>query len=1078
MDLSGISIIDIVSNLDVDLEIFEFKDTCNAFSFISFTGNRDGVYSFVGKSHTEIYKFLDRCGLNDVFSRIYESFESAFYPSQVLYNSDLVNGSDYYILNDEDKLAGDYRDITHQKRLESELKRGEEKYRLLVEAIPDLIVVHDLKGNIIFNNQAAARFLGYPDEDVKINIREITPESELEKIKARRAQRTSGVYDVFTYETSIWNYRGELVDVGIRSTPIVLDGELEGMLLCIRDISEQKEIREELSRSNERLVGFMESSTEGFILFDSEMNLVEINKVALDIFNACRDEITFGNIIELLPSISDSGLLGRYNKVLETGEPYFSDLSIETSTGLLYLNLKAFKVGNGLGIITSDVTDQVVYDKKLEELHELSNNLTLAENMMDIAEMVVSSAHIILECKQVSFSMVKGDKISLLSAIPESNIDEPSLGGPSVFARAVNTGEPQLVQDTSIDPDYLDATSSGKEQPLATYTVPVELNGNIVALLSLEEEKRNSFTDEKVKLTTIMIDHITATINAQDYRDKLEALHQYSNRISGADSIEEVADSTLKAINDIIDVFETEFVEFRGDKVRVVARTGRCPGPYDEIPTSFTDIPRPSILARTFDSCVSQIVPDVRIDSDYRDDRNGILSELAVPVIVNGSTIAGVHLESRSLNRFSEKDQRLVEVLAGYIGVAVSRIENRNHLRVLHEFALNINMYNRFDVIAELALEIIENVFGYSFSRIGVVEDNSLVFYYTCGLEVEPGYRLPLNSKGVSVRAVKMCETQVVTCVEMDPDYVSPVTEQGFRGHSMVAVPIFINGDVAAVIVIETMEFDDFSSGVVESLELLAAHISGRLTDFRLEAERLRADCAERMDAVKSRFMRTATHELRTPLTSMKGYLELARVENDPVKAGEFLEIAARNTERLEALTNDLLDQQRLEDGRLVINWERLDLLEVLDKSLEEVHNKVENRGQEVTVSSVVEDVLVVGDFMRLVQVFVNILDNASKYSPQDSVIRIRIEKKNAVVIISVIDEGIGLSDEDIDELFKPFPEIERPTVTEQSVGLGLSICKGIIDMHGGEIWAESPGPGEGSTFIFTIPRNQEKVNS
>jgi K+-sensing histidine kinase KdpD len=103
-------------------------------------------------------------------------------------------------------------------------------------------------------------------------------------------------------------------------------------------------------------------------------------------------------------------------------------------------------------------------------------------------------------------------------------------------------------------------------------------------------------------------------------------------------------------------------------------------------------------------------------------------------------------------------------------------------------------------------------------------------------------------------------------------------------------------------------------------------------------------------------------------------------------------------------------------------------------------------------------------------QVLVNLIDNASKYSPKRSRIKVKAETVNDEIKFSIMDEGIGLTEEDIPKLFKPFPDIERPVVTERSVGLGLSICKGIVELHGGEIWAESDGMNKGSKFIFTIP--------
>jgi signal transduction histidine kinase len=108
-------------------------------------------------------------------------------------------------------------------------------------------------------------------------------------------------------------------------------------------------------------------------------------------------------------------------------------------------------------------------------------------------------------------------------------------------------------------------------------------------------------------------------------------------------------------------------------------------------------------------------------------------------------------------------------------------------------------------------------------------------------------------------------------------------------------------------------------------------------------------------------------------------------------------------------------------------------------------------------------------DTMRLNQVLVNLIGNANKYSPEGSLIQLDITEEDGHLLFSVSDEGVGLSAEEISKLFKPFPNIHIEGISHGS-GLGLSVCKGIIELHGGEIWAESEGRGKGSMFKFKIP--------
>lgn len=226
----------------------------------------------------------------------------------------------------------------------------------------------------------------------------------------------------------------------------------------------------------------------------------------------------------------------------------------------------------------------------------------------------------------------------------------------------------------------------------------------------------------------------------------------------------------------------------------------------------------------------------------------------------------------------------------------------------------------------------------------------------------------------------------------------------------------------------------------------------------------------QNLSEMKTRFVSTATHELRTPLTSMKGYLELISSEDLSLKVSEYLNVVSRNMARLEALTDDLLDQQRIEEGRLEVIKTRFCFFDLIKEIEEELTGLLSDSDHVIEISLPDEPVFLYGDQLRLHQVFLNLLDNAKKYSPNGSLIRLEATIDTSNMLVAVSDEGIGMSEADQAELFKPFPNIDRPIFTKQSVGLGLSISKGIIDAHDGRIWVESNGKGEGSTVTFSLP--------
>jgi signal transduction histidine kinase len=250
---------------------------------------------------------------------------------------------------------------------------------------------------------------------------------------------------------------------------------------------------------------------------------------------------------------------------------------------------------------------------------------------------------------------------------------------------------------------------------------------------------------------------------------------------------------------------------------------------------------------------------------------------------------------------------------------------------------------------------------------------------------------------------------------------------------------------------------------------------------FNEMADRTGATQAELKEAVRAReeFLSVASHELRTPLTPLKGFaaLTLQRLE----KSGDFpererllkaLRSMARQTERLARLVDDLLDTARIQGGRFELERQRVDLLPVL----REVMERFELRGEGgVTFELRVPEHPVEGDWdaPRLDQVLTNLVSNAVRYSPQGGLVRVTLEEAPDSIHVHVKDEGIGIPPESLAGLFRPFARASNATARHYGgLGLGLFICREIVERHGGTIWAESPGPQQGSAFHVRLPRN------
>lgn len=231
---------------------------------------------------------------------------------------------------------------------------------------------------------------------------------------------------------------------------------------------------------------------------------------------------------------------------------------------------------------------------------------------------------------------------------------------------------------------------------------------------------------------------------------------------------------------------------------------------------------------------------------------------------------------------------------------------------------------------------------------------------------------------------------------------------------------------------------------------------------------------AEReINQMKNEFVSTVSHELRTPLTSIKGYVDLI-LDGEAGEINEiqqeFLTIVKQNSDRLVALINDLLDISRIESGRIHLKIQPLDISEIVQGAVETFRTVAETAGIKLNMKLAKSAQLAAGDRDRVGQVVMNLLSNAIKYSPGGGTVTVQTRRRDGQVAVSVTDEGIGISTEDQEHLFEKFYRVDSSLTREiGGSGLGLSICKTIIELLGGQIWVKST-PGKGSTFSFSLP--------
>ncbi len=227
-----------------------------------------------------------------------------------------------------------------------------------------------------------------------------------------------------------------------------------------------------------------------------------------------------------------------------------------------------------------------------------------------------------------------------------------------------------------------------------------------------------------------------------------------------------------------------------------------------------------------------------------------------------------------------------------------------------------------------------------------------------------------------------------------------------------------------------------------------------------------------RMEQLKDEFVSTVSHELRTPLTSIAGSLGLLAsgvAGALPEKAARLIQIAQANSQRLVRLINDILDVEKIESGKLMLELVPLDLRDIANRSVDGVQGFADERGVSLTLSEG-DPVSVRGDADRLIQVVTNLLSNALKFSPSGGVVHVTVDSATRIARLSVVDHGPGIPEAFRARIFSKFAQADgSDTRAKGGTGLGLAIAREIAERHGGRLWFES-AEGHGATFHLDLP--------
>ncbi|MFI5185089.1 MAG: GAF domain-containing protein [Chitinophagales bacterium] len=489
------------------------------------------------------------------------------------------------------------------------------------------------------------------------------------------------------------------------------------------------------------------------------------------------------------------------------------------------------------------------------------------------------------------------------------------------------------------------------------------------------------------------------------------------------------------------------------------------------------------------------------------------LSIIYIPLIVKDKVLGIISIQSFRKNAYTEYHLNLLQNLATYTSIALDNASAYRQLnkreQEIAQRATELSTVNTIskalasqldtDVLIKMVGDHLKDLFKANLVYLALLNQKTKIihFLYQYGDKMRP---IKLG-EGLTSKIILNGEPLLINKDLPKHRAQLGVERIGLAATSYLGVPIPVGGENIGVLSVQSTEKENrFNENDLRLLSTIASSVGVALRNAtlfedvklaKMEAEAA-SKAAEKANEAKSAFLSTVSHELRTPLTSVLGFAKIIkkRLEeklfplidhSDPKtektiqQVSENLNVVVSEGERLTHLINDVLDLAKIEAGKMEWNMEPIPMPEIVERAIAATSSLFEQK--RLTLKREIENDLpvITGDRDKLIQVVVNLLSNAVKFTDSGSII-CRVFQKDNEVIVGIMDTGIGIAPKDHATVFEQFKQVGDTLIDKpKGTGLGLPICKEIVEHQGGHIWLESE-LGKGSTFFFALPVNKTEV--
>jgi len=489
-------------------------------------------------------------------------------------------------------------------------------------------------------------------------------------------------------------------------------------------------------------------------------------------------------------------------------------------------------------------------------------------------------------------------------------------------------------------------------------------------------------------------------------------------------------------------------------------------------------------------------IPDVLEDPDYRWqeslDRGRQRTMLGVPILDEDEVIGVVSLARTKVAPFSKRQIDLVTTFAAHGAIAIQtgslfrtleaqRVElgrSVEELQALADVGEAVSSTLDLQEVLQSIVTIAVDLSGTDGGSIFEFDPDTEEFELSTAVGTDDALINDLQRARISLggtivgRAAATRDPQQVPDIESAPPdpHLDELRKHGWR--SMLAVPLLREDRTLGALVVRRKEPGEFSAEVIGVLETFAGQSALAVQNahlFREIAEKSRE--VEVASRHKSEFLASMSHELRTPLNAVIGF-------SDVLLEGMFGELNEKQRDYLEdirdsgrhllELLNEILDLSKIEAGRMRLEPGPFPLSIALEDGLRMVRDRASQHSIALSVDVGTGVGTLIADELKIKQVVLNLLTNAVKFTPDGGSVGIKAQRLNGEVEVTVTDSGVGIPAEDQSRIFESFEQGKREA-KEEGTGLGLTLSRKIVELHGGQIWVKSE-PGKGSVFGFTIP--------